>query len=207
MRRDGLKNIRNIVSEILDSQFRGQPITVAELIKLHGKSFKDQLSEGSIYNALRTLRKAGILITSPLAGRKNNLSIDYVKARDNIALFEIGDKAAEINHLPEGPRNDLLRHIRWENDTLAHADTEMIYQMYEKYGNRSSEISESVIGWLCAKALSYVMKYMEMWPLFAMETLNANPGLYLRTQLKHLLQSETLRTALLVKIKTRDRMT
>lgn len=202
-----MQNIRNIVSEILDSQFRGQPITVTHLIKLHGKSSKSQLSEGAIYNALRTLRKAGILMSSPLTGRKNTLSIDYMKARDNTALLEVGERAAEIEHLPEAPRKDLLSHIRWEIDTLAKSDEELIYQMHAKYGNQSLEIYEPVIVWIRVKALSFVMKYMKEGHFDAPEKLNGNHKLHFKTLVKHTLQSETLSASLWERMKAGEEET
>ena len=157
-------NIRKIVEKVLSAQFRGKTITIKELLPSEERKRKAEASDGAVYNALKVLTKADILIRRYQSGRQRSIEIDYEYAFEKLALYKVGEKATAVAYLPEDARVEVInKHWRiFLSD--ARAEHKLITELIEKYAD-NSEDSSKVRRYALASTVDNVMQFIAKWDI------------------------------------------
>lgn len=186
-------NIRKIIEKILAAQFRGKAIKIKELLPSEERKRKAEASDGAVYNALKVLTKADILIRRFQSGRQRSLEINYEYAFEKLALYKVGEKAVAVSYLPEGARVEVVnRYFRiLRSDAIA--EHRLIMELIEKYRD-DSEDSDKVHKYFLARAVDHVLQFVEKWDV------NKDP----RKFINHMILTGVMRTAFEQMLAARD---
>ena len=193
MRKDGLINVRKIVEKVLDAQFRERRITIRDLLPSEYIGGDQQASDGAVYNALKVLTKAEILIRRYMSGRQRSLEIDFNYAYEQLALYNVIVKATAVAYLPEDARVEIMKRHFLIMRSDAISELKLIYELKEKYRD-TSEDSYKVHKYILASAVENVMQFIENWAKFQ------DPVKYIN----YMILSETQRNAFEQMLATRD---